>query len=269
MKKLMFAAAVAAGLVAFGDGIESANTVGYVSQAVANGKFAMIGVQFEGTDSNAMTVDALVKGDYTGVDYDENYAFFGTAPQIQRWTGAGYTYYYYLNDGWYDNGTEDGDYKAGWADSYGNIATDTLEPGEAVWFKATTGDCTVQTSGQIYEGETEVICASGKFTMLANATPIELDLNDTDQVTYSGLVGVDYDENYAFFGTAPQIQMWTGAGYTYYYYLNDGWYDNGTEDGDYKAGWCDSYGNIVTDKIPVGRGFWVKATNGQFTFCFK
>ena len=29
MKKLMFVAAVAAGLVAFGDGIESANTVGY------------------------------------------------------------------------------------------------------------------------------------------------------------------------------------------------------------------------------------------------
>ena len=36
MKKLMFAAAVDAGLVAFGDGLESANTVGYKSYAFTN-----------------------------------------------------------------------------------------------------------------------------------------------------------------------------------------------------------------------------------------
>ena len=37
MKKLMFTAAVAAGLVAFGDGIESNNTVGYQEKELAYG----------------------------------------------------------------------------------------------------------------------------------------------------------------------------------------------------------------------------------------
>ena len=33
--------------------------------------------------------------------------------------------------------------------------------------------------------------------------------------------------------------------YDYYYYLNDGWYDNGTTDGAFKPGWCDQNGMIA------------------------
>ena len=46
MKKLMFAAAVAAGLVAFGEGIESANTVGYQTMDLTAGKQVMKGAMF-------------------------------------------------------------------------------------------------------------------------------------------------------------------------------------------------------------------------------
>ena len=46
MKKVMFAAAVAAGLVAFGEGIESANTVGYQTMNLTAGKQVMKGAMF-------------------------------------------------------------------------------------------------------------------------------------------------------------------------------------------------------------------------------
>ncbi len=47
MKKVMFAAAVAAGLVAFGDGIESANTVGYLNNNGTVAGLNMVGPGFQ------------------------------------------------------------------------------------------------------------------------------------------------------------------------------------------------------------------------------
>ena len=63
MKKVMFAAAVAAGLVAFGE-IESNNTVGYNTKAVDAAKFYILGVQFEATDGTT-DINKLVSG-FTG-----------------------------------------------------------------------------------------------------------------------------------------------------------------------------------------------------------
>ena len=57
MKKLMFAAAVAAGLAAFGEGIESANTVGYAGSALDEDYGAvMIAPQFITPGSAADTI---------------------------------------------------------------------------------------------------------------------------------------------------------------------------------------------------------------------
>ena len=47
MKKLMFVTAVAAGLVAFGDGLESANTVGYLNNNSTVAGLNMVGPGFQ------------------------------------------------------------------------------------------------------------------------------------------------------------------------------------------------------------------------------
>ena len=46
MKKVMFVAAVAAGLVAFGEGIESHNTVGYATQSAGSNAYPTLGAMF-------------------------------------------------------------------------------------------------------------------------------------------------------------------------------------------------------------------------------
>ena len=86
---------------------------------------------------------------------------------------------------------------------------------------------------------------------------------------FSGLPAVAFDNSYVFMGTAPHIQVVKADGTPdKYYYLNDGYYE---VDGAaaYKAGWCDSSGNLVDVKIPAQGGFWVKAASGAFTFNYK
>ena len=77
-------------------------------------------------------------------------------------------------------------------------------------------------------------------------------------VTFSGLPGVAFDDDYIFMGTAPHIQILKADGTPdKYYYLSDGYYEiDGAEA--YKPGWCDSNGNIVNLEITPGVGFWLK-----------
>ena len=87
MKKVMFAAAVAAGLVAFGDGIESSNTVGYQNREI--GAFNL-------------TLDTFINAaGGLGVlgDIKPNAAFI-SAGTIQTFTAGGQAgpVYLYIND---------------------------------------------------------------------------------------------------------------------------------------------------------------------------
>ena len=59
MKKLMFAAAVAAGLAAFGDGIESNNTVGYQTMDLTAGKQVMKGAMFITVGDSALSLQDI------------------------------------------------------------------------------------------------------------------------------------------------------------------------------------------------------------------
>ncbi len=267
MKKLMFG--MASALALCGMAIESSNTVGYNTTRTEDGKFYIMGIQFEHVDGS-MVIDGLVDGT-SGVDYDDAGAWMNTASQIQVPSALGYDIYYYLNDGWYDNGTPDGDFKAGWCDARGEIVTTAeFTPGVSVWFKSKTGTCDLQQLGQVpADASVDVACAASVFQLKAGVFPVAFGLNDETKVTWGGIVGVDYDDAGAWMNSAPQIQVPSALGYDIYYYLNDGWYDNGTPDGDYKAGWCDARGEITDVQIPVGQGFWVKPTTGAFTITFK
>ena len=79
MKKVMFAAAVAAAGLAFG--IESANTVGYATvPSISDGQYVALGVQFENCAGGAIPVKDLVTvGSPTGSGN------IGNSDQIWHW----------------------------------------------------------------------------------------------------------------------------------------------------------------------------------------
>lgn len=141
MKKVAFCAAAAAmcgGLLA----VESANIVGYTTKGADQGKFIIIGAQFEGVVDGTMKINDLVTG-LTGVDYDSDDIWLTTAAQIQvPATTGGYTTYRYLNDGWYDNNGEDA-YKPGWCDAMGNIVEDVIPAAQGFWTKGVQGEFTL------------------------------------------------------------------------------------------------------------------------------
>ena len=110
MKKLMFTAAVAAGLAAFGDGIESQNTVGYSTRSMPANTFRMLSSPWESTQGNLninaiMPYQSNVTVDWVKIgDGDEEIeTYFASAPQIQVQITSGaaegnyYTYYYIKN----------------------------------------------------------------------------------------------------------------------------------------------------------------------------
>lgn len=133
MKKLMFAAAVAAGLAAFGDGIESANSVGYTTKTVAADTFYLIGVQFEkiGQDSVAGLNDVLIMKGIEPVAFDN---MLTDAARIDVLVGNVYQNYYYINDA--DDGSETFD-KLGWADGAGNlIDSNVIDVGASFWINS-------------------------------------------------------------------------------------------------------------------------------------
>ena len=279
MKKLMFTAAVAAagGLMA----IESANTVGFTTADVPKGEFGQLAIQFEKTGGGNATVDELFKGTLTGVvaEFDANYEVtsdsLDAAPQIQVWTGSEYQKYYYFSNAW-DQSLNDGQggEVAAWADGlFGLVATDRLAPGQAAWVKATTANAHIVQAGQVYDGSYEKSCPKGEFIMIANTMPAALDLNDATQIEFAGLTGVaaDFDSNFEVtsdsLDAAPQIQVWTGSEYQKYYYFSNAWDQSLNEgQGGEVTAWADGlFGLVVTDKIPVGQGFWLKATTSATT----
>ena len=89
MKKLMFAAAVAAGLAAFGDGIESANTVGYNTADFTGKTMVCVGVPFNSTGATTFKL-----GDFTATGFDPTSDMIQT---IDPDTADGVDFYVYLD----------------------------------------------------------------------------------------------------------------------------------------------------------------------------
>ena len=267
----MIAATVAICATA-GFSLESANIVGYANKAVPANTFVQAGAQFFDVATDTLALDKVMSG-LAGVDYDDAAAFTGTAPHIQVVGITGVpSKYYYLNDGWYDNGTPDGDFKPGWCDAGGNIVDLEITPGTGFWLKNAASDVQnmIGAGAVAATDSVDVKAPANVFSINANVFPMAVNLNDASKVEFPDIVGVDYDDAAVFTGTAPHIQVVGLNGVpSKYYYLNDGWYDNGTPDGDFKAGWCDAGGNLVDLDIAVQSGFWVKATTGELTFTYK
>ena len=262
MKKIMFTAAVAAGLAAFG--IESANTVGYTSKDVTAGKFYLIGTQFDkaGSDSaGSIDMNDLIKlsSSIKAGLYDDDFA---TAPKISVLNAAGgYTSYYYISDGTDDNDDELG-YDC-WCDGGGYELDDSakLTLGKGFWFTSPDANGTITTVGQVSELASATLeFPADKFMIFCNPYPVAVALQSLTTSATPGL----YDDDFA---TAPKISILNAAGgYTSYYYISDGTDDNDDELG-YNA-WCDGGGyELEGSQIDAGAAFWITApVAGSVTF---
>lgn len=220
---------------------------------MAKGKFVIKSLGFENVSDASTDVNDILKG-FTGVNYDDDFNFQKTAPQIQVLNAVGgYDIYYYLNDGYVDDET----FVEGWCDGAGTLVNLEITPGTAFWVKVPGGDTATTAAGAVSnESSVDVDVPANKFTLLGNAFPIAVTLNGS-AFTSDDIVGVDYDDDFNFQKTAPQIQVLNAVGgYDVYYYLNDGYVDDET----FVKGWCDGAGTLVTDTtIGVGEGFWVKS----------
>ena len=262
MKKIMLIAAAAAGLVAMADGVES-GVVGYTTMSLADttneGKYYIAGCQFSDTTTagedipvrKLCTLADVTPGTYRTRNTD--------APQLQLWTGNGYTTYYYISDA---NLVAGGSGTA-WA-SGRNEAPDSAKftIGNAFWLYLPKG--TVTGSGSAtFAGSVNLELLSKTFDvgnteyiMMLNPYPVDLTF---DMITTQGLTPRTYRNRNT---DAPQIQVWTGAGYNTFYYISDATLADSTKGTAWASG-----RNAATGVVAgVGCGFWVKsATTGTIT----
>ena len=180
-----------------------------------------------------------------------------------------------MSNAWFDNGTEDGDYKEGWADSDGVLRGDdfVITPGYAYWLKNVPDSNPLNIAGQVKQVEKVQVVCPDKFMLIGNPYPSSIDLNGGVDMTSLDItpVAIDWEGDYeAFWNSATQLQIWNGSAYDKAFYVTNAWFDNGTEDGDYKEGWADSDGLLREGyAIPVGYGLWIKATSGACTIDFN
>ena len=247
MKKIMFGLAAVTAIGAFA--IESANTVGYSSTAVAANTWYMAGVQFTDTATGTgISLQDFVKGDFEPKEFwsDE----LAIAPMVQLYGPSGYTAYYYFSD------AADGeDEVTAWADDGGDAVDVTLAPGQALWFKNPTAACSVTFAGQVLAAGTKAItCTAGAWNMIANPYPMALALNG-DKVTWNVEPKEFWSDELAI---APMVQLYGPSGYTAYYYFSD------AADGeDEVIAWADDGGDAVDVSIPAGGAIWFKASDAS------
>ena len=220
MKKLMFAAAVAAGLVAFGDGIESANTVGYLDKDVSQGlsnqmpTFEIVGA--EGTDISKLKVmdedGNPLSGEITIQFYNE---FGRLVENYTWWKGADVDEG--MDDGWFDDDMEEPKSRA-------------LAFGEGFKISTTYEGATIQFAGEVNAAEVAIPIPVG-LSSLGNVRPTDLNLStllpvDENGDSVSGEITVQF---YNEFGRLVEnYTWWKGADVDEG--MADGWFDDDMEE---------------------------------------
>ena len=237
------------------------NIVGYQTFAQnAKNTYQLKSVQFDGVNATFNLKD--LTGDLEGPAYDEDFNFTSTAPMLQIRVGNGYEPYYFLSDGAVD---AKGDYVPGWADVGGNpLPEDGVEipAGTAFWFvDQYRASSSITTAGAVVSDATSEITFNAGYTLAACPYPTAVAFSE---ISFEGLQGPAYDEDFNFTATAPMIQVRVGNGYEPYYFLSDGAVD---AKGDYVPGWADVGGNPLPDYdakvISVGTAFWMILPTGS------
>ena len=251
--------------------ITSANVVGYYGKDITKGKgkVSMFSLAFSDVSGDGFNFNTgLNVKNVKGTD-DSN-----TSDHVLLWDptkagGAGG----YLTLWYYDDGSE-----AGWCDPDGNyiddpdwsIVKDGFAAGSAFWFEPVDDQEKEMTISGAVDGADyiEPPLAGGKqLSMFSNPFPVQIQLNDKNQLVCSGITGTD-DSN-----TSDHLLLWDptkagGAGG----YLTLWFYDDGAGD----CGWCDPDGNYIDDPewsmfpdgFAPGTAFWFEPVNANEK-CFR
>ena len=274
MKKMMFAAAVAAAGLAFG--IESANTVGYTTKTIPAGKYMMIAVQFDSTSNTLLNADQAFKVDqavasWVDPENDDDCIpnWYQNAPCLKIPKGTvdlGYTDLYYSS-----NAADEADgYKGkpGWANKQGMLVKNTaLRSGYGVWIQAGNEDVTVTIAGQVKAAASDSFTGGVGYNLMRLPYPVTINAGDskinwnlTSQAVASWVDPENDDDCIPnWYENAPCLKIPKGTvdmGYTDLYYSN-----NAADEADgYKGkpGWAKKQGMLVKNvNIPEGQGFWL------------
>ena len=222
MKKLMFVAAVAAGMVAFGDAIESQNVVGYQAHSLPTESSSVfnMGVSF----LNPATVDGsyVVSTNLFGNELAKGDVVYKV--DVDYWDFNGYTY----------NGYKSGVFN-GWGVLYadgdsGKVNSFSVAPGEGIYFEPGDTDQTPVISGEVAASGTQTVefdTDDAATFQLVNPFPVATTFADLETFVAKGDVVYVVDVDY-----------WDFTGYTY----------NGYKSGVYN-GWTALYADGDSGKI--------------------
>ena len=253
MKKVMFAAAVAATMFAMGDGVES-GIVGY-QQITIDKQYTILGCNFKNADNSVFAISNFIP-------YVEGMVTAKTetgADQIMvRQADTSYKTYFMCN-GYSGKGA--GTYKEfldkQWcrADQTGSVTTDTISNGTGFWFVRPGADLapiTITVAGGIEALSVKPVELVQQYRIVANPYPVDLPVTNIPYA--SGMATAKTETG------ADQIQVRQPDTSYKIYFMCNGYSGKGA--GTYKEyldkQWCraDQTGSVTTDTIPAGAGFW-------------
>jgi len=224
MKKLMTALAVcAAATLSLADGVPSLNVVGFKSDmSVPTNYFTMLAAPFQPIGARAVPIASLFADNTM---FTAGYSI-SDGDSILVWNGAGYTQYYFsadLGGAWTLNGDD--------------VTTDTIPVNGAFWFNrigpALHGLTVV---GEVVQTNIAAHAVANYFVMVGNPFAAALPI--------TSITAPDLTQGYSI-SDGDSILVWTGAGYTQYYFsadLGGAWTLNGDD--------------VTSDSIPAGGAFW-------------
>lgn len=246
----------------------------------------MLAVQFEKTGENAqIDLNDYIKpstvGTFNWDDGSPDPDYPAPTIRVLKSTGAGYNIYYYINNCYETEESEEmmvGNY---WANSDGFKASelDIQAIGDGFLYRAATMGESLTVNGQVHDALsiTKTVNKANINKVFANSQPTALCLEGNVIPPATIPAGVfDWDE-----GSpdpehpAPSIRVLksTGAGYETYYFINN-CYENeeamDTMEGDH---WADSDGFLCTYQkpthVPALQSFYFRSVNGTGNLTIK
>ena len=262
MKKVMFAAAVAAGLAAFGDSsIESSNIVGYQDIVVPNG-YSMFTVTFKKTGATGYSFDVkdIEVLNSAGVKMDDDASTTPTQrsrnkigiQKLNPTTGALY------GDHAYRYSTQSA---KGWCDGSTALAAGelTLQDGEGFAITSTQGEAVkFRVSGDVVLTPISMAIPNG-YSLIGNMTPNTIDVKD---IKVLNSAGIEMDDDNS---TTPTQRSRNKIGIQKMNSATGGLYgDHAYRYSTQSAkGWCDGSTSLVAGELTLAPGETVAVTSTQ------
>lgn len=228
---------------AFADAISS-DVVGYAQSDLRTG-FTAVGSQFVAVGSS------FDLNDLSGAGYDSSEGTDGDV-SVQTLDASGNAVDIYF---WVDV-TDGDDIVYGWFDNDGELVergTVSLSVGDGLWVESASDELKLQSAGKVATTDSQITLRAG-FKMVANGTPVAVDLTDIYVSGYDLAEGTDGDVSVQTLdesGNAVDIYFWVDV----------------TDGDDVVYGWFDNDGNEVeagTVFVAPGAGLWAESSAATF-----